>query len=156
MASLTPKQVKTSADNFLKAADVLLEAGLSGQAIARAHYAVQCVAEFYAYRDPRLWPRDRHDPSKPAERFYHSEVPAVVWQVMEHRSVRKATEQDPHDCKALASQLLTQRMEADYRGYKDVSKEFARSLISQAKLLVKELIDEIPDVVPKPPKQGNS
>lgn len=155
MAFLTAKQVKTSASNFLKAADVLLVGGFPGQAIARAHYAVQCIAEHCAYGEPKLWPVDRDDPSKPAERFYHREVPNVVWQIMEHRAIRKEAKIEPHTAKAIASQLLMQRMEADYKGYKDISKDLGERLVSEAKRLVAELSDEIEHVVPKQPKQGN-
>jgi hypothetical protein len=149
---LTAKQVKTASGNFLKAADVLLTGELPGQAIARAHYAIHCISDHCARNVPNLWPKSRSDPNQPADRFYHMEVPNLVWQIMEHRARRRATKTDPHWAKAVASQLLMQRMEADYKGYKDISKALGERLVSEAKGLASELLDEIEHIVPKRPK----
>lgn len=153
MAFYTNKQIRTSAGVFLKAAEALLAADLPAQAIARGYYAVQCIAEHYAWSDrARLWPKDVRNASQPAERFYHKAVPDIVWQVMEHRTRDGRTRRDPHLCKSWATSLLTQRMEADYRAYKDVSKGVARLLIDQARILAEEMLDEMQHVLPKKPK----
>lgn len=152
VAYCTEKQVRTSVGVFIKAAEALLAANLPAQAIARAYYAVQCVAEHYALSEPRLWPADNRNPGHPAERFYHTAVPDIVWQISEHRRLRGASKLDPHDCKSWVTSLLTQRMEADYRAYKDVAKGVARQLIDKASLLANEMLDEIPHILPKKPK----
>lgn len=151
MAYCTEKQVRKSVEVFLKAAEALYSADLPSQAIARAYYAVQTVCEHYAYSDPRLWPDDPRDPNKPADRFLHSAVPDVVWQALEHRRLRGVPGPDRHDVKSWATTLLNQRMEADYRAYKQIAKGVARQLIDRARTLVEEMLDEISHVLPKKP-----
>lgn len=134
-------------DNFFKAADVLLEKGLNGLSVGRAYYAIYAISEFYAYKDKRLWPVDPKDHSKPADKFSHKFTTDIVADVIEHRHRRGATKRERHECKAWASQLLTQRMEADYRGYKDLGREAAVSLIAQARSLASEMLDEISHIL---------
>ncbi len=138
----TLKQVKRSVAVFEGAADVLLEAGYAGQAVARAHYAVFALCEHIAERQKEsvLWPKD--DSGRPARRYRHSHVPVTVEAIVRKRQARVETGtyfMTAIQAYAEAKQLVLGRMEADYRPYLEISKEAAARRITASRTLCRLL-----------------
>ena len=144
MAYQTRKQLQLSVETLFRAADVLLKNGFPGQAAARAYYALYNATEYLAARHTdTLWPKDPRDTTRLSERFLHNAVAQVVFTVSRSRQTRGASKSDPYQLQAWAAELVTARMNADYRAYEAHSVAATQRRIVRATELTNIVLDEI-------------
>lgn len=134
---LTYNQAVVLSDRQDRSSIHLLNGSFNGQAVARGYYSVFTLVSFVVFRRPD-WPMSKWRDGTDRQNVSHEDVPKYVEMAL---YVTQGHSLAPRQARVDATELLSQRVAADYFGYQDISDSMARRLLGNCSAIRSVLMD---------------
>ena len=122
---LTHRQAVALSDRQYAAAVHLLDGKFYAQAVARGYYSLYTLVNFVVRRRPD-WPGPTWRDGSPRPDIQHEDMPGYVQRALQSTTGHSLV---PRDGRIDATELLAQRIAADYLGYQEITEELAHRLL---------------------------